>query len=139
VLALLRDPAFVDKSPAQVWARLLDDGIYLCSEPTMYRILRQAGEVHERRWQATHPSKVKPELVAHAHGQVYSWDITKLRGPQRGVWYDLYVIGEGQCDVESWRDVTLVAAGWRRTLGLVLAPRCHLVASALRVVPVAEP
>ncbi|MBX6722548.1 MAG: IS3 family transposase [Dactylosporangium sp.] len=92
VLALLRDPSFVDKSPAQVWAHLLDQGIYLCSVSTMYRILRAAGESHERRRQATHPAKVKPELVAHAPGQIYSWDITKLRGPQRGVWYDLYVM-----------------------------------------------
>ena len=89
---LLRDPAFVDKAPAQVWARLLDDGIYLCSESTMYRILRASGESRERRRQATHPPKVKPELVAHAPGEVYSWDITKLRGPLRGVWYDLYVM-----------------------------------------------
>jgi putative transposase len=92
VLALLRDPSFVDKSAAQVWARLLDDGIYLCSQSTMYRILRAAGESRERRRQATHPAKVKPELVAHAPGEVYSWDITKLRGPHRGVWYDLYVM-----------------------------------------------
>jgi putative transposase len=92
VRALLRDPAFVDKAPAQVWARLLDDGIYLCSESTMYRILREHGESRERRRQATHPAKVKPELVAHAPGEVYSWDITKLRGPLRGVWYDLYVM-----------------------------------------------
>jgi putative transposase len=92
VRQLLRDPAFVDKAPAQVWAGLLDDGIYLCSESTMYRILREAGESRERRRQATHPSKVKPELVAHAPGQVYSWDITKLRGPLRGDWYDLYVM-----------------------------------------------
>jgi len=92
VLALLRDPSFVDKSPAQVWARLLDDGIYLCSQSTMYRILRAAGESRERRRQATHPAKVKPELVAHAPGQIYSWDITKLRGPHRGTWYDLYVM-----------------------------------------------
>jgi putative transposase len=92
VRQLLRDPAFVDKAPAQVWARLLDDGIYLCSESTMYRILRATGESRERRRQATHPSKVKPELVAHAPGEVYSWDITKLRGPLRGVWYDLYVM-----------------------------------------------
>jgi putative transposase len=89
---LLRDPAFVDKAPAQVWAGLLDDGIYLCSESTRYRILRATGESRERRRQATHPSKVKPELVAHAPGEVYSWDITKLRGPLRGVWYDLYVM-----------------------------------------------
>ena len=92
VLALLRDPSFVDKSPAQVWARLLDDGIYLCSQSTMYRILRAAGESRERRRQATHPAKVKPELVAHAPGEIFSWDITKLRGPLRGVWYDLYVM-----------------------------------------------
>jgi putative transposase len=92
VLALLRDPSFVDKSPAQVWARLLDDGIYLCSQSTMYRILRSAGESRERRRQATHPAKVKPELVAHAPGQIYSWDITKLRGPHRGTWYELYVM-----------------------------------------------
>ena len=89
---LLRDPAFVDKSPAQLWARLLDDGIYLCSQSTMYRILREAGESKERRRQATHPAKVKPELVAHAPGEIYSWDITKLRGPHRGTWYDLYVM-----------------------------------------------
>ena len=92
VLALLRDPSFVDKSPAQVWAHLLDDGIYLCSQSTMYRILRAAGESRERRRQATHPAKVKPELVAHTPGEIYSWDITKLRGPQRGVWYDLYAM-----------------------------------------------
>lgn len=92
VRELLRDPAFVDKAPAQVWAGLLDDGIYLCSESTMYRILRASGESRERRRQATHPPKVKPELVAHQPSQVYSWDITKLRGPLRGVWYDLYVM-----------------------------------------------
>ena len=92
VRELLRDPTFVDKAPAQVWARLLDDGTYLCSESTMYRILRAAGESRERRRQATHPAKVKPELVAHKPCEVYSWDITKLRGPLRGVWYDLYVM-----------------------------------------------
>jgi putative transposase len=92
VLALLRDPSFVDKSPAHVWAHLLDDGIYLCSQSTMYRILRANGESRERRRQATHPAKVKPELVAHAPGQIYSWDITKLRGPHRGTWYDLHVM-----------------------------------------------
>jgi putative transposase len=92
VLELLRDPSFVDKSPAQVWAHLLDNGLYLCSQSTMYRILREHGESRERRRQATHPAKVKPELVAHRPGEIYSWDITKLRGPLRGVWYDLYVM-----------------------------------------------
>jgi putative transposase len=58
----------------------------------MYRILREHGEVRERRAQATHPAKVKPELVARAPREVYSWDITKLKGPTRGVYYDLYVM-----------------------------------------------
>lgn len=104
VRQVLRDPAFVDKAPAQVWAQLLDNGIYLCSQVTMYRILRESGESRERRQQATHPPKVKPELVAHAPGEVYSWDITKLRGPLRGLWYDLYVM----LDIFS-----RYAVGWR--------------------------
>jgi putative transposase len=92
VLAVLRHDDFVDKAPAQVWATLLDEGQYLCSESTMYRILRQHGEVRERRAQASHPAKVKPELVATAPGQIYSWDITKLQGPGRGEYYHLYVM-----------------------------------------------
>jgi putative transposase len=92
VLSLLRSPGFVDKAPAQVWATLLDGGSYLCSESTMYRILREHGEVRERRRQATHPAMTRPELVATAPGQVLSWDITKLKGPDRGVYYQLYVM-----------------------------------------------
>lgn len=92
VLELLRSPRFVDKAPAQVWATLLDEGRYLCSISTMYRLLRQAGEVRERRAQATHPAKLKPELVATAPDTVWSWDITKLQGPDRGVYYDLFVM-----------------------------------------------
>jgi hypothetical protein len=92
VLEVLRSPRFVDKAPAQVWAALLDEGRYLCSISTMYRLLRQAGEVRERRAQATHPAKVKPELVATAPDMVWSWDITKLKGPDRGVYYDLFVM-----------------------------------------------
>lgn len=65
---------------------------YLCSESTMYRILRAHGEVRERRAQATHPAKVKPELVATAAGQMFSWDITKLQGPGRGQYFHLYVM-----------------------------------------------
>jgi putative transposase len=91
-LAVLRHDDFVDKAPAQVWATLLDEGQYLCSESTMYRILRAHGEVRERRAQATHPAKVKPELVATAPGQVFSWDITKLQGPSRGQYLHLYVM-----------------------------------------------
>jgi putative transposase len=92
VLATLNHESFVDKSPAQVWATLLDEGTYLCSESTMYRILREAGGVRERRAQATHPPRTRPELVATAPGQVWSWDISKLHGPVPGVYYDLYVI-----------------------------------------------
>lgn len=92
VLAVLRHPEFVDKAPAQAWATLLDEGSYLCSESTMYRLLREHGEVRERRAQATHPAKVKPELVATAPGQVFTWDITKLKSPTRGEYYQLYVM-----------------------------------------------
>ena len=92
VLATLHHESFVDKSVAQVWATLLDEGSYLCSESTMYRILREAGGVRERRRQATHPPRTRPELVATGPGQVWSWDITKLHGPAKGVYYDLYVI-----------------------------------------------
>lgn len=92
VLARLNSARFADKSVAQCWATLLDEGEYLCSMSTMHRLLRAAGQSRERRRQATHPPRVKPELVATAPGQVWSWDITKLRGPERGVYYDLYVV-----------------------------------------------
>jgi putative transposase len=92
VLELLNRPEYVDLPPAQVWARELDEGRYWCSESTMYRILRQAGQNGERRAQATHPARKKPELMADAPNQVWCWDITKLRGPQRGVWYHLYTV-----------------------------------------------
>jgi putative transposase len=92
VLAVLTSPRFCDKSVAQVWATLLDEGVYLCSMSTMHRLLRSIGAAGERRAQATHPSRVRPELVATRPGDVWSWDITKLRGPARGVYYDLYVI-----------------------------------------------
>jgi len=92
VLAVLRSDEYCDLAPAQVWARLLDDGIYLCSISTMYRLLAVAGENRERRRQRTHPAKKKPELIATAPNQVWSWDITKLQGPERGVYYELFVI-----------------------------------------------
>jgi putative transposase len=77
VLAVLRSPEFCDLAPAQVWARLLDDGVYLCSISTMYRLLAVAGENRERRRQRTHPAKKKPELIATAANQVWSWDIER--------------------------------------------------------------
>jgi hypothetical protein len=73
-------------------ATLLDEGTYLCSMSTMHRILRANHAAGERRSQATHPARTVPELLATKPGQVWSWDITKLRGPQRGAYYDLYVV-----------------------------------------------
>ena len=92
VLAVLRSAEYCDLAPAQVWARLLDDGIYLCSISTMYRLLAVAGENRERRRQRTHPARQKPELIARRPNEVWSWDITKLQGPERGVYYELFVI-----------------------------------------------
>lgn len=92
VLSVLRSQRFVDKSPAQIWATLLDEGTYLCSISTMYRLLREHGEVRERRAQATHPPRARPELVANGPSQVWTWDATKLKGPDRGMYYDLFVM-----------------------------------------------
>jgi putative transposase len=92
ILAVLRSEEYCDLAPAQVWARLLDDGVYLCSISTMYRLLAIAGENRERRRQRTHPARKKPELIATAPNRVWSWDITKLQGPERGVHYELFVI-----------------------------------------------
>jgi len=81
VLGVLHHERFVDQAPAIVYATLLDEGLYLCSVPTMYRLLRAAREVRERRRQASHPATVKPELLATGPNEVWSWDITKLLGP----------------------------------------------------------
>jgi len=92
VLTVLRSVEYCDLAPAQVWAKLLDDGIYYCSISTMYRLLSVAGENRERRRQRTHPANKRPELLATKPNEVWSWDITKLRGPTRGVYYELFVI-----------------------------------------------
>lgn len=92
VLATLDDKAFMDKAPAQVYAKLLEDGEYLCSERTMYRVLAKHDQVRERRAQRRHPEYVKPQLVATAPNQVWSWDTTKLPGPTKGTYFTLYVI-----------------------------------------------
>ena len=91
VLAVCHSEEFVDRPPATIHATLADQGTYLCSVRTMYRILDAAAEVKERRKQATHPVYVKPELCALAPNQVWSWDITDLKGPVRGSRYKLYV------------------------------------------------
>lgn len=82
----------MDKAPREVYARLLDEGKYLCSISTMYRILRGAAEIRERRNQVRHPVYIKPELLATGPNQVWSWDITKLKGPGKWEHYHLYVI-----------------------------------------------
>ena len=92
ILALLHSPAYVDLAVAQFWAMLLDEGTYLASQSTVHRILRACGENRDRRRQRTHPAKKKPHLVAHGPLQVWSWDITKLAGPVRGVFFDCYAI-----------------------------------------------
>jgi len=93
VVDVLNSERFCDLAPAQVWARLLDeDATYLCSISTMYRLLRQRHEVRERRRIARHPAHVKPELIATGPNQVWSWDITKLKGPYKWSWFHLYVI-----------------------------------------------
>jgi transposase InsO family protein len=92
VMDVLNSDRFVDKSPAQVWAILLDEGVYLCSQSTMYRLMRAREQTRERRAQAVHPARKKPELMADAPNTVWSWDITKLKGPVRGTYYDLYVV-----------------------------------------------
>jgi putative transposase len=92
LLRVLNSDRFADRSPAQIWAILLDEGVYLASVSTMYRLLRSHDQTRERRAQATHPAKKKPELLATGPNHVWSWDITKLTGPTRGVYYDLYVI-----------------------------------------------
>jgi putative transposase len=92
VLQVLHAKPFVDKAPAQVYATLLDKDTYLCSTRTMYRILDAQGEVRERREQLHRPNYKKPELLAVAPNQVWSWDITKLLGPVKWSYFYLYVI-----------------------------------------------
>ena len=92
VLDVLHSPRFVDQSPTEVHATLLEEQTYLCSPRTMYRVLAAAHEVRERRAQARHPAYAAPELVATGPKQVWSWDITKLKGPVPYLYYSLYVI-----------------------------------------------
>ena len=104
ILAVLNSDDYANSSVAQVWACELDEGRYWCSQRTMYRILAAAGQGGERRRQATHPPRAIPELVAEAPNVVWSWDITKLAGPARGIWYHAYVV----LDIFSRYDL-----GWR--------------------------
>ncbi|MBC6458287.1 IS3 family transposase [Actinomadura sp. HBU206391] len=92
LIATLNSEEFRDKAVRQVWAALLDRGVYLASPSTMYRELRAREQVRERRAQARHEAKKKPQLEARTPNEVWSWDITKLPGPVRGRFFDLYVM-----------------------------------------------
>lgn len=92
VLEVLNSERFADKAPYEVFATLLDEQRYLCSVRTMYRLLNAEDQVRERRNQLRHPTYAKPELLATGPNQVWSWDITKLRGPEKWTYYHLYVI-----------------------------------------------
>jgi putative transposase len=92
VLDVLHSERFIDHAPRQVWATLLDEGAHLCSVRTMYRILEANDESRERRAQRRHVVYAKPELLATAPNQLWSWDITKLHGPTKWTYYYLYVI-----------------------------------------------
>lgn len=92
VRAVLNSESFMDQAPRQIYATLLDEGTYLCHWRTMYRILHEFAEVRERRNQHQHPAYQKPELLAEAPNQVWSWDITKLRGPAKWTHFALYTV-----------------------------------------------
>jgi putative transposase len=93
IVERLNEERFCDLAPAEVWARWLDeDGVFPCSLRTLYRLLAERGLLRERRDIARHPVHPRPELVARGPNEVWSWDITKLRGPGAGIWYFLYVV-----------------------------------------------
>ena len=107
ILNVLRSPRFADQAPAEIYASLLDEGKYLCSIRTLYRILAGENEVRERRRVLRHMVYEKPELLATGPNQVWSWDITKLKGPKKWTYFYLYVI----LDIFSRRVVGWQVAG----------------------------
>lgn len=92
VLAVCNAGRFCNSAPRAIVATLLDEGRYLASASTFYRILRDEGQLHERRAIATHPARVKPELLTTAPNELWSWDITKLPGPAKWTWFSLYLV-----------------------------------------------
>lgn len=92
LLDTIHQERFVDMAPPQIYAKLLDEGVYFCHWRTMYRVLHSVGEVRERRDQREHPRHAIPRLRATGPNTVWSWDITKLAGPCKGVFYQLYVV-----------------------------------------------
>ena len=128
VLDTLHGERFQDRSPAHVVAELLGEGIWLSSERTMYRILAAHGETQERRRQRTHPAYVKPQLVATGPNQVWSWDLSKIRGLPRGRWFHLFVL----LDIFS-----RCVVGWTLTRRPSAAVAGHLLQETLPKHPVA--
>ena len=123
VLATLHEDRFVDQAPAAVYASLLEEGRYLCSQRTMYRLLHGAGEVRERRRQRRHPRAEPPRLVATAPNQVWTWDITRLAGPRRWETYPLYVVLDlFSRYVVAWMVATRESAGRAQRL---IRAACH--------------
>ena len=92
MLTALNEERFCNLAPAEVYATLLDEGLYLCSERTMYRILEENSQIRERRNQIRHPRYVAPELMATKPNQLWSWDITKLKTFVKSQYFHLYVI-----------------------------------------------
>lgn len=117
ILATLNSPRFADATPYTAWAQLLDEGIYLASVRTFYRVLNDNGLVQERRAQLVHPAHVKPELIATAPNQVWSWDITKLRSTTKWQFFYLYVLLDiFSRYVVGWLLATAENAGLARAL-----------------------
>ena len=145
VLDLLHGSRFADQAPAEIYACLLDEGVYHCSIRTMYRILAASQEVRERRQQLRHPAYKKPELLAQAPNEVWSWDITKLMGPAKWSYFYLYVIIDifsrrvvGWC-VADRESATLFAALFEDATTKHLAPECQLTLHADRGGPTPRP
>ncbi len=123
VLSVMHDERFTDLPPAEVYATLLDEGTFLCSISTMYRLLRDKGEVRERRDQLVHPRYGAPELLAGRPKELWSWDITKLKGPRTWTYYYLYVI----LDVFS-----RYVVGWMAAYRESAALAAHLIEETCR-------
>jgi putative transposase len=123
VLAVLHAPRFMDLAPAQVYATLLDEGKYHCAERTMYRLLAAQGEGRERRAQRRGPLYAAPELLATGPNQLWSWDITKLKGPAKWTYFYLYVL----LDVFS-----RYVVGWMVALRESAALAKHLIKTSCR-------
>jgi putative transposase len=127
---VLACPRFVDRSPAEMVATLLDEGEYLFSERTMYRVLAANQPVRERRNQREHPAYTKPELVATGPIQVWSWDVTKLLGPKKWTYFYLYVL----LDIFSRYVVGWMVAERENSAlaGHLITETCHKSATGVR-------